>query len=38
VRVEVGADAVPGGTISGSVQADNGPSTPIPAGTLLVLA
>jgi len=38
VRVEVGADAVPGGTISGSVQADNGPSTPIPAGTLPVLA
>jgi len=38
VRVEVGADAVPGGTISGSVQADNGSSTPIPAGTLPVLA
>ena len=37
VRVEVTADAVPGGTASGSVRADGAASTPIPAGTLVVL-
>ena len=37
VRVEVGADAVPGGKISGSIRAGNGSNAPIPAGTLLVL-
>ncbi len=37
VRVEVTAEAGPGGTASGSVRADGAASTPIPTGTLVVL-
>jgi RNA polymerase sigma factor (sigma-70 family) len=37
VRVDVTAAAVPGGTASGSVRADDAASTPIPAGMLVVL-
>jgi RNA polymerase sigma factor (sigma-70 family) len=36
VRVDVTAAAVPGGTASGSVRAEDAASTPIPAGTLRV--
>jgi RNA polymerase sigma factor (sigma-70 family) len=36
VRIAVGADAAPGGTISGTIETENGSSTPIPDGTLLV--
>ena len=37
VRVEVTAAAVPGGTASGSIRADDAASTPVPAGMLVVL-
>jgi RNA polymerase sigma factor (sigma-70 family) len=37
VRVDVTAAAVPGGTASGTLRADGVASTPIPAGTLMVL-
>ncbi|HEY7103916.1 MAG TPA: sigma-70 family RNA polymerase sigma factor [Mycobacteriales bacterium] len=37
VRVDVTAAAVPGGTVAGTLRADDVASIPIPAGTLVVL-